>query len=288
MSACSATIIASLAAPAISRCGGKLGRRATVALRKQHAAARGSGVVVNVVAPSMHGVSNREPSEEVIALVTASTGVAFDVDSTVCTDEGIDELAAFLGKGEEVAAMTAKAMGGGINFRDALEMRLQAMQPTRQSVEKYLSTHTPAISPGVRELFTALRASGKTVYLVSGGFRQMIAPVAAALGVPNENIFANKILFNEDGSYAGFDPTEFTSKAGGKAEAVKHIKQSSGHAVMVMVGDGATDLEAKAPGGADVFIGYGGVQNRKAVADGADWFVMDFDGFVGVVKGGGK
>ena len=46
--------------------------------------------------------------------------------AAVCVDEGIDELAAFLGKGEEVAEMTSKAMGGDVSFRDALEMRLQA------------------------------------------------------------------------------------------------------------------------------------------------------------------
>ena len=107
--------------------------------------------------------------------------MCFDVDSTVCTDEGIDELAAFLGKGDEVAEMTNKAMGGNVSFRDALEQRLRVMQPTRQTVETYLANNEPKISPGVAELFDALRANGKTVYLVSGGFRQMIAPVAAAL-----------------------------------------------------------------------------------------------------------
>lgn len=229
--------------------------------------------------------TNRDPSEDVIALIHGAGAVAFDVDSTVCTDEGIDELAAFLGKGEEVAEMTNKAMGGGISFRDALEMRLQVMQPTRQTVEKYLANNPPKLSPGIKELFDALRASGKTVYLVSGGFRQMIAPVAAALDVPRENIFANSLLFNEDGSYAGFDPEEFTSKAGGKAEAVKHVKSAFGHEVMAMVGDGATDLESRAPGGADVFIGYGGVQVRKAVEEGADWFVTDFVQFKRVVQG---
>ena len=104
--------------------------------------------------------------------------MCFDVDSTVCTDEGIDELAAFLGKGDEVAEMTNKAMGGNVSFRDALEQRLRVMQPTRQTVETYLANNEPKISPGVAELFDALRANGKTVYLVSGGFRQMIAPVA--------------------------------------------------------------------------------------------------------------
>jgi len=162
------------AAPVTAVVPAKLGRSKTNSLRR---AAR-SRVVVNVVAPQMPSTSNREPSEDVIDLLRTATGVCFDVDSTVCTDEGIDELAAFLGKGDEVAEMTNKAMGGNVSFRDALEQRLRVMQPTRQTVETYLANNEPKISPGVAELFDALRANGKTVYLVSGGFRQMIAPVA--------------------------------------------------------------------------------------------------------------
>ena len=40
-----------------------------------------------------------------------------------------------------------------------------------------------------------------------------------------------------------------------------------------MVGDGATDLEARQPGGADIFIGYGGVVERPSVASKADWYI---------------
>jgi len=284
-------VVASVASP---RAVNALAKRAekdasSAASARRRASSRRSRVVPRVVAPSMpdhKGVAkknNREPSEDVIALIRSSSAVAFDVDSTVCVDEGIDELAAFLGKGDEVAAMTAAAMGGGVSFRDALEARLQVMQPTRASVDAFVKNNPPKLSPGIPELFASLRGANKTVYLVSGGFRQMIAPVAAALDVPPENVFANNILFNDDGSYASFDPTEFTSKAGGKAEAVKHVKASKGHEVMAMVGDGATDLESRAPGGADVFIGYGGAQVRKAVEEGADWFVKDFTRFREVV-----
>ena len=66
---------------------------------------------------------------------------------------------------------------------------------------------------------------------------------------------------------------------------MKHIKRTDGHEVMGMVGDGATDLESRAPGGADVFVGYGGVQVRETVEAGADWFITDFDAFIDVVKG---
>lgn len=58
-----------------------------------------------------------------------------------------------------------------------------------------------------------------------------------------------------DGAYDGFDPAEFPSRSGGKAEAVAHIKQAHSFQRVVMVGDGMTDCEARAPGGADAFIG---------------------------------
>lgn len=47
-----------------------------------------------------------------------------------------------------------------------------------------------------------------------------------------------------------------------------------GYAPLAMVGDGATDAEARQPGGADIFIGFGGAVRRPAVAAAADWFVM--------------
>ena len=145
-----------------------------------------------------------------------------------CPSEGIDDLAAYLGKGEEVARFTAKAMTGTIPFEEALAERLKIIQPSLGDIETFLAEHPPLLSPGVKELVDALHLKGKRVYLVSGGFRLMIEPVAEQLKIPKENIFANTILFSEDSSkgYQGFDASEFTSRAGGKAKAAKHIKVS--------------------------------------------------------------
>ena len=51
-------------------------------------------------------------------------------------------------------------------------------------------------------------------------------------------------------------------------------QEQCGYAPLVMVGDGATDAEARRPGAADVFIGYGGAVRRPAVAAAADWYVL--------------
>jgi len=199
--------------------------------------------------------------------------VCFDVDSTFCSDESIDEIAAFLGVGDQVAALTAQAMGGSVKFQDALAARLNLMQLSQQQLDAFQAAHPAQISPGIPQLVALLQSQGKAVFLVSGGFRQVIHPIAESLNIPVDNVFANQLLFKEDGSYAGFDPEEFTSRSGGKAEAVRHIKAKFGYKTIAMVGDGATDLEARQPDAADIFIGYGGVVERPNIAAEADWYI---------------
>lgn len=225
---------------------------------------------------SPHSPVKRTPSPSVLTTWRTAGAVCFDVDSTLCEDESIDELAAFLGKGEAVAALTAAAMGGDTPFEVALEARLGLMQPSKADVDAFLASHPPRLSPGIPELVAKLQAKGTLVFLVSGGFRAIINPIAVQLGIPQSHVYANTILFDEtSGAYAGFDREELTSRSGGKKKAVQAIRAAHGVDPVVAIGDGATDAEAVAPGGADIFIGYGGVVERAAVAARADWFVMD-------------
>ena len=222
--------------------------------------------------------SERAPSASVLRLWTEAQAVCFDVDSTVIQEEGIDKLAESCGAGEAVAEWTSKAMEGGVTFQEALQARLDLIRPSTQAVETLLRESPLQLSPGVKDLVAALHARGTDVYLISGGFRQMIYPIADTLGVPRENVFANNILFDDaTGEFRGFDEAEFTSRSGGKAEAIKHVRRSKGYSTMFMVGDGATDLEARVPGGADAVIGYGGVAVREKVLHQADWFVYSFE-----------
>lgn len=84
--------------------------------------------------------------------------------------------------------------------------------------------------------------------------------------------------------HAGFDTDEFTSRAGGKAEACRDLKKRFGYETVVMVGDGATDAEARCFGGADIFVCYGGVVLRKNVAEVADWVVMEIQALIDALK----
>ena len=218
----------------------------------------------------------------VVTALRAAAAVAFDVDSTVITTEGIDELAAFAGRGGEVAALTARAMGGSVPFRDALAARLGIIQPSRSLLESFLTRHPPSLTPGIARVVAALHARGTAVYLVSGGFTQMIHPIADLLAIPRANVYANTILFDGPGAYAGFDENAPTSRDGGKAAVVGKIKAHHGGAPVIMVGDGATDLQARPP--ADVVIGYGGIVSRDVMRKGADWFVVEWEGVEALVQ----
>jgi phosphoserine phosphatase len=192
----------------------------------------------------------------------------------VIAEEGIDTLAEYLGKGEEVAALTKEAMEGGMKFQDALKLRLELLRPARQSIQTLLKEQPLVLTENVEYLMKALKNKSVDVWLVSGGFRIMIEPVASQLNIPTENILANTILFDDDGNYLDFDPNEPTSRDMGKPKALEMIESQKHYHNMVMVGDGATDAQAKPP--AKAFIGFGGVIERAAVKEKADWFVTDF------------
>ncbi|KAF7806257.1 Phosphoserine phosphatase, chloroplastic [Senna tora] len=250
----------------------------------------------NVMAASVQPVGaskvghyeNTLPSKDILELWRSVDAVCFDVDSTVCVDEGIDELAAFCGAGKAVAEWTARAMGGSVPFEDALAARLSLFNPSLTQIQNFLEQRPPRLSPGIEELVGKLKAKHIHVYLISGGFRQMInvwriailKPVASILKIPEENIFANQLLFGSSGEFVGFDRNEPTSKSGGKATAVQQIRKAHKYKALAMVGDGATDLEARRPGAADLFICYAGVQLREAVAAKADWLVFDFQDLI--------
>lgn len=208
--------------------------------------------------------------------LSAKNAFCFDVDSTVSAHEGIDELARWCGVPEgRVSKSTQQAMSDKrVSFRESLRDRLNVIRPSQQDVVSFVENNPPVYTHGLKDLVRLLHQHDIDVILVSGGFRPLIEPIARDLSV--SHVFANTLLFHEDGTYMGFDTNELTSRdSGGKAEVVAHLKNDLGYDTVVMVGDGVTDLQTQ--GVADLFIGYGGVHTREAVKENADWFVTDFD-----------
>ncbi len=221
---------------------------------------------------------NIELAKEAIKKADA---VCFDVDSTVITEEGIDVLATSLGVGDAVSKLTASAMGGTTLFQNALKARLDLIKPSIENLENIQKEHPLQFTHRLKELIEILHKKGKNIYLVSGGFRQMINPIALQLGISVSNIYANNLFFTEDGEYNGFDTNEPTSKDGGKAKVIQELIDKYDYKCVIMIGDGATDMQARPP--AKAFIGYGGIIEREKVKNGADWFIKDFNEILSIL-----
>ncbi|KAK2912552.1 hypothetical protein Q8A73_006665 [Channa argus] len=201
--------------------------------------------------------------------------VCFDVDSTVIKEEGIDELAKFCGVGDAVTEMTRRAMGGSMTFKTALTERLSIIRCSREQVNKLITDHPPQLTPGIRELVDRLHQRNIKVFLISGGFRCIVEHVATQLNIPLHHVYANRLKFYFNGEYAGFDESQPTAESGGKGKVISMLKEQYGFKTVVMIGDGATDLEACPP--ASAFIGFGGNVIRPQVKERSSWYVTSFE-----------
>lgn len=194
--------------------------------------------------------------------------ICFDCDSTLSKIEGIDELAGRVGLGEEMSRLTDAAMNGEVLLEAVYEQRLSLIRPDRDSIDWLADLYIEQIVDGVKEVFETLTAPGREVHIVSGGLRQAILPLARHLGLPETQVHAVDIYFNENGSYRDYDRNSPLARSGGKADICRRLLKAQGS--LVMVGDGKTDMEAKQAGA--VVIGFGGVADRSVVREQADFY----------------
>ena len=195
--------------------------------------------------------------------------VFFDVDSTLVTIEGIDELA---GGNEEIVRLTAAAMSGEMPVQEVYGRRLDIIRPGLPAVEALGSLYVRSMVAGASETIAALRDGGADVHLVTAGIAQAIEPLASRLGIPPRAVHAVPLLFDEAGQYRDFDRRSLLTRDGGKELTVRAVLARSKGA-SAFIGDGVTDLETRSV--VDRFIGFGGVQTRARVKDNAEIFVSE-------------
>lgn len=163
-----------------------------------------------------------------------------DMDSTIITVECIDELADFVGKKAEVAAITERAMNGELDFAQALTERVALLAGLPESTLQRCYDERVRFTPGAKELVSAMRANGATCVLVSGGFTFFTSRVAEALGFHAHH--AN-VLEVEGGALTGRVVPPILGKEA-KLAQLEHYVNVLGMtpADVLAVGDGANDL----------------------------------------------
>ena len=195
--------------------------------------------------------------------------VCFDCDSTLSRIEGIDELARRAGCEAEIAALTAAAMDGRTALDDVYARRLDRVRPGFADLTWLGGRYGEEVVDGAAETITRLKHHGIPVYVVSGGLLQPVAAFAHALGIDPSHVYAVEVFIDGTGAYDGFDASNPLSRADGKAVVCRAIAER--HGSVALVGDGVTDLAARA-GGAYI-VGFGGVAPRAAMKQGADVYI---------------
>jgi phosphoserine phosphatase len=163
-----------------------------------------------------------------------------DMDSTMIRQECIDELAAAAGIGEQVAAITARAMNGELDFEAALKERVTLLKGMPESTIGQVLATRITMMPGGATLVATMKAHGAYAALVSGGFTAFTAAVAARLGFDEHR--ANT-LHIESGALTGTVAEPILGREA-KVAALEDLtaQLSITDADVLAIGDGANDL----------------------------------------------
>ena len=175
--------------------------------------------------------------------------IVFDVDSTLIQQEVIEMLAARAGALDAVAAITDAAMRGELDFAESLHQRVATLAGLPAEVLDEVAEDVE-LTPGARTTIRTLRRLGYHVGVVSGGFRQVIEPLAHELML--DFVAANELEI-VDGKLTGRVIGQIVDRAG-KAKALRDFAHQVGvpMAQTVAVGDGANDIDMLAAAGLGV------------------------------------
>ncbi len=163
-----------------------------------------------------------------------------DMDSTMIAQECIDELAAEVGLKDQVAAITAQAMNGEIDFEPALRARVALLKGLPISVVDEVIARRITLTPGGPQLIATMKAKGFYTALVSGGFTVFTSRIGATLGFNEDR--AN-VLLEDNGVLTGFVAEPILGRQA-KVDALTEIAATLGISAedAIAVGDGANDL----------------------------------------------
>lgn len=201
--------------------------------------------------------------------------IVSDVDSTFITQEVIELIAAHAGVEAEVAEVTERAMRGELDFGESLAHRVALLEGLPVQVLDEVREQV-VLSPGAAELVRAVQARGWHFALVSGGFTEVVGPMAASLGIGL--VRANRLEI-ADGRLTGRTTGAIVDREA-KEHWLRHFATTLSIPLSrtVAIGDGANDLAMM--GAAAVSVAY----NAKPIVQETADLVLDNQSLIEVLS----
>ena len=202
--------------------------------------------------------------------------LAIDMDSTLITIECIEEIGGFAGRKAEIAAITAQAMRGEIDYPASLRQRVALLAGLDEEVLQDVYDEKLRLSPGAEELVARCRHQGIRLLLVSGGFTFFTERLKDRLGL-DETL--SNVLEIDNGKLSGRVLGTIVD-AEAKAAKFRQMARRLGAAreQTVAIGDGANDLKMMAEAGTSV-----GYRAKRVVRENASC-CLDHSGLDGVLN----
>ena len=207
-----------------------------------------------------------------------------DFDSTFIILESLEIISLLSLKDDKntiskIAQITDDTMKGEMPFSKALNERIKMLNANRAHLNQTIQILKNNISKSFIKNIDFIKNNSSNIFIISGGFKELIFPIVEKFDLKYENIYANDFLFDSNDNIIGIDQSNPLSKNQGKAAVAKNILGEN-----IIIGDGYTDYEIKKYGGANTFIQFTENINRKNINSKADLISNNFDQIISFIK----
>jgi D-3-phosphoglycerate dehydrogenase len=200
----------------------------------------------------------------------------FDFDSTLINTETLDLIASNKNLSdfeiEKIKEITNQAMNGEISFNKALNERLKILKINHNDVFEIKNQIHTKINKSILDNISFFTQN--TCYIISGGFREIIQPIADILKIPFEKVFANNLIFDQQFEHFILDNENPLAHNKGKSHVINQLDFKENQ---IMIGDGYTDLEVKLENPKIKFYAYTEVVYRNNIVFQADKVISNLN-----------
>lgn len=208
-----------------------------------------------------------------------------DFDSTFIKDESLDVLfeVSLQGNPEkdevvnEIKKITNLGMDGRLSFSESLQARVKLLKANKTHIQKTVDLLKERVSNSFIRNKKFIEQYKKDIYIISGGFYDIIYPIVAEYGIEPSNVFANEFIYDANGFISGFNTENLLSQTKGKVLKIKSLDLKGD---VFVIGDGFTDYEIKESGLANKFFAFTENVKRDSVTAKADHIVPSLDEFL--------